>query len=401
PPLNDISPLPPTRYVAGIAAVAMLIVCFVPAPFTYAVLEADIDPMFEEPEVHAFPDEWVNNTLVLVNTGNTRLDAQIRIQDTTGWSVKFEKRIEFPDGIRNWSEPFDVLKVRSTNFTTYVNLSVSPNPDQELGDSRHFVVEIKYVSPAPTQSSGRGDARFRATVGWIEPRQVPGDSTIPVDWVEGFEVRFKNQVRQPDNGTTRFDMALNVEGGLRYTMTDASVEDMTPEEVNTTPPLSYIDLPNNGTAVLMIWVYAPPGTPETTGLRVDLWVAKSGMPGSATRLGFNLDVGTVDYDVSIKATSVEWFFTPGTEKNITFNLTSHSNVDTLVTINHTLTGPDSFEIIETPESPRVLSPDDSEILTFVVFANGDVDDEVTLEVTIHFGILQSSTVGTKLTIVSG
>ena len=401
PPLNDISPLTPSRYMAGVAAIIMLMVCFVPAPFTYAELQPDIDPAFEEPEVHVFPGELVNNTLVIVNTGNTKLTAQIRVQDVTGWGMEFQKRIKFPDGIRNWSEPFDVLKDRSTNFTTYVNLSVSPGPDLDLGDWRHFVVEIKYVSPPPSQATGKEDTRFRATVGWINPRHVPEDSTIPVDWVENFEVRFTNAVMRPDNRTTRFDLALNVEGGLRYTLTDSTVENMTSEEVNTTPPMAYIDLLNNGTARLMIWVYAPPGTPETTGLRVNLTVAVSGMPGTATLLGFGLDVGTEIYDVSISSPNEQWSFTPGTEKNITFALTSHSNVDTLVTINYSLTGPDGFEILEVPETPRILHPDDSEILTFVVFANGDVDDEVTLRVTIEFGVMQGSFAATSLVIVSG
>lgn len=401
PPLNDISPLPPTRYVAGIFAVFMLVVCFVPAPFTYADLQPDIDPIFEEPAVHVFPDEWVNNTLVIVNTGNTKLTAQIRVQDATGWEMEFQKRIKFPDGILNWSKPFDVPKDRSTNFTTYVNMSISPGPDLDLGDWRHFVVEIKYVSPPPSQATGKEDTRFRATVGWIDPRHVPEDSTIPVDWVEGFEVRFTNAVMRPDNSTTRFDLALNVEGGLRYTLTNSTVEDMTPEEVNTTPPMAYVDLLNNGTARLLIWVYAPPGTPETTGLRVDLWVAVSGMPGTASLLGFNLDVGTVLYDVSIRSTHTQWSFDPGTEKNITFNLTSHSNVDALVNITFTLTGPDGFEILETPVSPRVIEPGHSELLTVVVFASGDVDDEETLSVEIKFGVMQGSSAGTSLVIVSG
>jgi membrane-associated protease RseP (regulator of RpoE activity) len=398
PPLNDISPLPSSRYLAGVGAVLMLVVCFVPAPFMLVELEMEVEPSFEQPEVHVMPGEWVNNTLVIVNTGNTRLDARIRFVDTGGWGFQFEKGIEFKDGTESWSEPFDVGKLASTNFTTYVNFNVTPPADAVLGLRKDHMVQLRIRDPQGSQRNE--EVRFRAIVGWIEPRSVPPDSHMPVDMVMSYQVRFKNLVTDLENGTTRFDLALDVEGGLRHTLTDRSVASMTPGEVNTTPPLTLVDLENNETVELRIWIYAPPGTPETSGLRVDLWVARTGVPGSAMALSFGLDVGTISYEVAISSTSTQWSFAQGAEKNVTFDLTCRSNVDTALTINYTMTGPDAFEFALDPVTSMTLSPDETRVLTVTLFAKGDVDDEVTLRVRIEYGDLQESSVATVLAIES-
>ncbi|UCC92774.1 MAG: site-2 protease family protein [Thermoplasmata archaeon] len=399
PPLNDISPLPPSRYIYGVGAIVMLVICFVPAPFQLAELEPEVDPFFDQPEVHVLPGDWANNTLVLVNVGNTVVDAQVRIDDTDGWGFEFQEGMRFTDGFEEWSEPFLVSKNRSTNFTTYVNFSMTPQANASLGERYDFVFEIRYTDPQGT--TRLIDTRYRAVVGWVEPRFVPEDGDIPVDWVTSYTVRFKNLVTDRDNQTTRFDLALDVEGDLWNTLTDASVSDLTPEEVDSRPPLTHVDLSNNGTAELLIWIYAPPGTEEVSGLRVDLWVARAGVPTSAIPLGFQLDVGTIDYDVTISSPSTRWSFAPDGEKNVTFNLTSHGNVDTMVTISYEMTGPDAFEFSEDPLDTMTLSPGETQVLTVRLFATGDVDDEVSLKVEIEYGNLQASSVSTTLAIESG
>lgn len=397
PPLNDVSPLTPSRFAMGLAAIFMLVVCFVPAPFSFADLDPDIDPYFEEPEVHVFPGEWVNNTLVMVNTGNTRLDGQIRVQDASDWELEFDTRIEFPKGIESWSSSFAINKDSDKNHTTLINLTMSPQEGLDLGQRKDVVVEIKYTDP--NQGGRTEDARFRAKVGWVEPREVPDDSNVPLDMVRNYTVRFKNLVTHPDNGTTRFNVSLDVEGGLWHTLTNLSVVNLTPEEVSTTPPLDHVLLPNNGTAELRIWLYAPPGTLEASGLHVDLWVAQDGVPVSAMPIGFLVNVGTVDYQVSISSPHTQWSFAKDSQKNVTFNLTSRGNVDTEVSITYEMTGPDAFEFVGTPESSLVLVPDETRILTVVLFAKGDVDDTTTLRVEIEYGNLQGSSVSTILTIV--
>jgi membrane-associated protease RseP (regulator of RpoE activity) len=398
PPLNDISPLPPSRYIYGVGSIVMLVICFVPAPFMLADLDPSIDPYFEEPEVHTLPGDWVNNTLVILNTGNTQVDAEVRIDDTDGWGFEFERRVKFKQGLEDWSQPFTVSKSRSANFTTYVNFSMTPDPNATLGQRNDFVLEIRYKDP---QGKTRfDDARFRAVVGWVEPRLVPANDDLPVDWVTNYTVRFKNLVNDRDNLTTRFDLALDVEGELSHTLTDPSVDDMTPEEVNSTAPLTHVELENNETVELRIWVYAPPGTLMTSGLRVDLWVAKAGEPGSAIPMGFELDVGTVVHDVTISSPSTRWSFAPDGEKNVTFNLTSHGNVDTVVTISYDMIGPDAFEFAEDPRTSLTMAPDDTQVLTVRLFATGDVDDQVSLKVEIEYGNFQTSSVATTLAIES-
>lgn len=399
PPLNDISPLPPKGYLAGLAAVVMLVVCFVPAPFQFADLEPAVDPEFEEPVVHMFPGEWTNNTLVIVNTGNTRVDGELRVQNTFGWSFQFEERVKFKDDIQNWSSPVDIAKDRSTNFTTRLNVTLSPPRGAQLGDRADFTVQLRIADP--TGKTRMYDTHFRAYVGWIEPRQVPEDSSIPVDWVASFEVRFKNLVANLTTGSTVFDVALDVEGGLRHTLTNTSVEGMSPEEVNSTPPLDHLEMANNETTGLLIWVYAPPGTATVDELRVDLWVAPSGSPGSLTRLGFLLDVGSIVYDVSLSSPHPEWSFEPDGEKNVIFNLTSHSNVDVNVTIDYSMTGPDAFEFSEEPPAHYLIRPGRTDVFTVTLFAKGDVDDTVSLRVEISYGVGQASSVTIMLVIVSG
>ncbi len=397
PPLNDISPLSPSRFAMGMAAIFMLVVCFVPAPFSYADLDPDIDPYFEESEVHVLPGEWVNNTLVLVNTGNTRLEGQIRVQDAGDWELEFDKRIEFPDGVEEWSESFTINKDSDKNHTTRINLTMTPDQGLGLGERKDIVVEIRYEDP---NGGGRTeDTRFRAWVGWIEPREVPEDSDLPEDVVRNYTVRFKNLVTHPTNGTTRFNMSLEVGGGLWHTLTGLNVTEMTPMEIDTTPPMDHVLLPNNGTAELRIWLYAPPGTLENTSVPVDLWVALDGVPSSAMPIGFAVNVGIVDYEVSISSPHTQWSFAKDSEKNVTFNLTSRGNVDTEVSISYDMTGPDAFEFVGTPESSLVLAPDDTRILTVVLFAKGEVDDTATLRVEIEYGNLQGSSVSTILTIV--
>jgi membrane-associated protease RseP (regulator of RpoE activity) len=396
PPLNDVSPLTPSRFIMGLGAIVMLVICFVPAPFTFADLNADIEAHFDEAEVHVLPGEWVNDTLVIVNTGNTRLEGKIRVKDTGDWNMTFDESVKFPNGVEEWSGSFDINKDSDKNHTTRINVTLSPADGSELGDRRHFVVEIRYNDP---NGGGRTeDVRFRATVGWVEPREVPGDSNLPEDMVRNYTVRFKNLVSHPANGTTRFNMSLEVGGGLRATLTDPNITLATPEEVNGTPPMDHIILPNNGTAEVLIWLYAPPGTSKTSGLPVDLWVEREGDPASAMAISFSVNVGTVVYEVSISSPHTQWSFAKGSAKNVTFNLTSRGNVDTTVSITYEMTGPDAFEFVGTPESSLVLAPDETRILTVVLFASGEVDDSVTLRVDIDYGNMQGSSVSTVLTI---
>ncbi|MCK4969247.1 MAG: hypothetical protein KAS77_01920, partial [Thermoplasmata archaeon] len=198
----------------------------------------------------------------------------------------------------------------------------------------------------------------------------------------------------------RFDLDLHIEGDLDYTLTDSNIKNLTPEDVARTPPLPYIDLGNNETAELLIWVYPPPGTPSAPDLQVSLNMTLRGDNSSTTTIGFPLAVGDVVFDVSISSTYLSWNFTKDEIKNVTFRLVSHSTVDTYVAINYSFDGDDAFEFAETPVEEMVLLPDEDRGFTVLLFAKGNVGDVTELTVEISYGLNQGSSVTTVLRITT-
>jgi hypothetical protein len=271
---------------------------------------------------------------------------------------------------------------------------MSPGPSHEVGNRTDFVVEVRFTDP--NNNRGTDFARFRATVGWVVPVDVPSEDNVPLDEVINYTVRFKNLVSHPDNGTTRFNVSLALEGPLSYTLTGPNVTDMTPGEVNTTPPLDHVLLANNGTADLRVWVYAAPDVTQTPGVQVELLVGRDGEPRSLTTIGFVLNVGTVVYEVSLSSTDLQWSFVQGSSKNVTFNMVNRGNVQTLVTIAYDLTGAASFDI--GGPSSLTLAPGEERVLPVEVRATGEVDDSATLKVEISYGNLQTSSASTLLEI---
>ena len=398
PPLNDISPLPANRMFVGVATLIMLVVCFVPAPFMPADLDPQLEASFEHPDLNVGLNGDINNTLVLLNTGNTKMPVVMRLQNHHNWTVEFDKRVKFKEGLTGWSESFTVPKERSNNFTTYLNMSIAPPQGAQAGESVDFIIVIEYddgdgkrVRLTPT---------FRAVVGWISPRDVPEDAFVPLGSIKSFEVWFENLVTNTSNGPTRFDLDLHIPGGLEYTLTDANIRNLTSEDVNRTPQLGHIDLENNATAELRIWVYAPPGVPEARDLPVYLNVTQEGVPRSLTTIGFPLSVGPIIHDVSISSPFVSWNFTKNEVKNVTFILVSHSNVETELLVTYTLTGDDAFEFAEDPVEVIFVLPHEVRTLTVMLYSKGDVDEVSPLTVEISYGSNQRSSVTTQLRIAA-
>ncbi len=398
PPLNDISPLPPNRWYMGAATVILLVICFVPAPFAPAELSPEIEIEFDEPDINIGLNTSANNTLVFYNSGNTRVEVKMRLQNDHGWIYTFDDKVKFDGLVTEWSDPFTIAKDKSTNFTTYINVTVIPPVDAVAGDTVDFVVEVEYTDESDERV--RETPRFRAVVGWIEPRDVPENAFVAVDTVKSFEVWFKNLVTNRSGGDSRFDLDLHIEGDLDYTLTDSNIKNLTPEDVARTPPLPYIDLGNNETAELLIWVYPPPGTPSAPDLQVSLNMTLRGDNSSKTTIGFPLAVGDVVFDVSISSTYLAWNFTKDEIKNVTFRLVSHSTVDTYVAINYSFDGDDAFEFAETPVEEMVLLPDEDRGFTVVLFAKGNVGDVTELTVEISYGLNQGSSVTTVLRITT-
>jgi membrane-associated protease RseP (regulator of RpoE activity) len=398
PPLNDISPLPPNRWYVGAATLILLVVCFVPAPFMPAELSPDLEIEIDEPDINVGLNASGDNTLVFRNEGNTRVDVKMRLQSDHEWTFTFDDKVDFDGLVTEWSEPFTIAKDKSTNYTTYVNVTVEPPEAAVAGDSVDFVVEVEYTDESDERV--RETPHFRAVVGWIEPRDVPEDAFVPVDTVRSFEVSFNNMVTNRSGGDTRFDLDLHIEGDLDYTLTDSNIKNLTREDLALTPPLPHIDLGNNDTAQLLIWVYPPPGTPSATGLQVSLNVTYRGDDSSTTTIGFSLVVSDVVFDVSISSTYLSWNFTKDGIKNVTFRLVSHSTVDTYVAINYSFDGDDAFEFTGTRVEEILLLPGEDRGLTVVLFAPGDVGDMTELTVEISYGLNQGSSVKTVLRITT-
>ena len=146
PPLDEISPLPKNRMVLGVAVVVMLILSFVPTPFTLSEPEPNLEAEFEHPLLVMGPGEERENTLILQNTGNTHVSVKLRLWDTHGWDVEFDENLSFPNGHSMWSERFTIEKDRSTNYTT--NITVIVGVPFDFHDSEvTFVVDVSYYGP--------------------------------------------------------------------------------------------------------------------------------------------------------------------------------------------------------------------------------------------------------------
>ena len=99
PPLNDVTELPDGRKIVGIAAAAMLILCFVPIPISTVPVNYDFT-FQEEGSVQALPnlnindyrsasDSWQNITyhIQIANTGNMPLELEFDIATSTNSTV--------------------------------------------------------------------------------------------------------------------------------------------------------------------------------------------------------------------------------------------------------------------------------------------------------------------------
>lgn len=395
PPLNDRSPPPRSRILVGLATVVMLVLCFVPATIVPTELDPQIEPAFEHPVLHVGQASEVNNTIVIFNSGNTKMDVSFRLPYPHGWYTAFDERITFKNGYVSWSEPFTVPKDRSTDFTTYINMTVGPPNDADLGDRVDFMVEIKtYDVNGKTHT-----IHFRAIVGWIEPLEVPEGATVKVGQVANLEVHFKNTVTNGSHGSTRFDLDLDIDGDIDCTLTESDIENMTPHEIATTPPLSLIELGNNRTAELVVWVYVAPGSPVASDLMVLLKVSPEGAPGSLDTIEFPLSVDTTTHKVAIQMNSLSWEFNEDEMKNITFELRSYGNVDTEVDLFYDLKGDNAFEFVTDPVENVVVQRGGRLSLSVELNARGELYDEATLTIEARYGDDQISSEQTSLSIV--
>ena len=304
----------------------------------------------------------------------------LRLLDTHGWDVAFDSMVEFrfsaiimKNGwqtvgidVTSWSESFTVDRDESSNFTTPIGIEVGPPSDAEQGDRVGFVVEALW--PDVDGILQTSEARFGAVVGWIDVLEVPEDSMIGQGTVTSFDVSFKNLVTAPLEGTTTFQFSLSMGGGLDHTLTDRSVEDLTAQEVASTPAMTHLEMENNGTAELRIWVISQEWVDGPVELEVLLAVHVPDQPASRTGITFQLTVFDPVHDIVLVSNEADWYFRKGEEKEVTFLITSRGNLDTTIEFTYTVNQTDAFRPMQPLVEEMVLSHSEVRTLAVIVLA---------------------------------
>ncbi len=331
PPLNDVTPLPPSRFMVGAVAFIMLAICFVPVPLAPSPLNPAMDAHFEPPDINVAPDGWANTTLVFNNTGNTKFDVVLRIQDDHGWNVTFDKRLKW-----NSRAGEGTILVRKSgdgpDFITRLNVTVQPPEGSELGTRETFTIEMKYNDNDIVE---RAFAKFTATVGWVSSRDEPQPRSVGVDTVSRIPLRFKNHIHDVDGVPTPFAIGLELPQGIQGVLTNTSVNISTPEALTEARPIGGQALTDNETLTVVLWLYAPPGTPVQNDLRANVLFEPMGHNITVV-LGVLFDVVNPSYAVTIEPQYGNVTFVRGVQKVVAFDLRSYGSVNTTVRFTYTI-----------------------------------------------------------------
>ncbi len=320
PPLNDISPLPPDRWMVGASAFILLMVCFVPAPFEPTALQPELEVEFEDPYLNVALDGSVDATLLIHNTGNTRLPAYVELLEDYGWDITYHKQLKETGDEDVYR--FTANKDRSKNFTTSLRMTITPKATAKAFEREVFVWEVSYNDEDDKKRTI--NPRLTVTVGWMDP--VLQDGLVEVDEPTPLPVGLRNWVYRPDGNDTVWDLDLEVPGGLDYTLTNGSMDNLSAEEVGQLESLPSIGIGNNDSAELLVWVYAPEGTPQTLAVAVNLTVTLAEDPTVSFLLQFQIDIVPAIYDVAMLSFSNAYYFEPAEQKYIPFRVTSNSTV---------------------------------------------------------------------------
>ena len=161
PPLNDLTRLDPVRQLVGVAAVAILVLTFIPQPFV--ITSAQRSLAFETLAGTALPsletDVSVGKTVILsfvVNTtGGFREQIGLRVDprnlDVLGWSILF-RDVRVTDGTRDRT-----TSVNADNVTVAVNATEWAVVDLEVSVPSGF-------SPVPSSPQFVVDGRLEGDI---------------------------------------------------------------------------------------------------------------------------------------------------------------------------------------------------------------------------------------------
>jgi membrane-associated protease RseP (regulator of RpoE activity) len=379
PPLNDISPLPPTRYIAGAGAIIMLLICFVPVPIAASPFNPSLDSHMVQSDINVPPDGWANATVVFNNTGNTRFDVEVELQEDHGWNVTFDARLKDVTGHKR--DVLNLRKDKSTNFTTYLNLTLRPPGGADLGERETFTIGIYYQDGGGTWHPSF--EKFTATVGWFELKDAPGLTHVAIDTMTDVPVTIKSRVHDGEGADpVPFSMALVLPPGIEGTVTEANRTELTVQEMRAGQPLGGVALRDNETATVRVWLYAAPGTPVGDGLVANLSVRPNGTNATG-RVTLPFDVVNPIFDVGIIPSSDDVEFQKGVQKTVAFQLVSRSTVDVTVRLNYTIDSA-NFTIVSRVDE-IVLPPGADLTKSITIDPSGEVGAASTLVVSITYG----------------
>jgi membrane-associated protease RseP (regulator of RpoE activity) len=382
PPLNDISPLPPDRWAVGFSAFLLLMVCFVPAPFVPPDLNAEIEVELEDPDLNVALGSSVNATMLIHNTGNTRVTVQMELVEDHGWNFTFHRGKNLTISKRDPDLVFvNAGRFRSTNFTTTVDMTITPREGAGLYERVDFTLEVAYEDENEKVKVLR--PKLTVTVGWLEP--TTQDGLVEVGTPTAIPISFRNWVFHSNGTDTLWDVGLEIPGDLDYTLTNDSVENLTAVQVGQLEPMAQVGLGNNDTADLLVWVFAPNGTPQTLDVPVNLTVTLAEDPTKEFDLSFIVDVVPALYNVSLIAFSNAYYFDYSAmeTKYIPFRVISNSTVPVSFAITYEF-DENNWTATEKDEVGS-LEPGESKDFHIILAIEGEVGARSDLVVTVDFG----------------
>jgi hypothetical protein len=357
----------------------MLLICFVPVPIAPSPFNPSLDSHMLQSDINVPPDGWANATVEFNNTGNTRFDVEVELQEDHGWNVTFDARLKHEKDHKR--DVLDLRKDKSTNFTTQLNLSLRPPDGAELGDRETFTIGIYYQDGGGTWHPSF--EKFTATVGWFEPKDVPEVIHVAIDTMTGVPVTIKSRVHDGEgNAPVPFSMALVLPQGIEGTVTAGNRTELTVQEMRAGQPLGGVALRDNETATVRVWLYAAPGTPVGDGLVANLSVRPSGTNATG-RVTLPFDVVNPIYDVGIIPSSDDVEFQKGVQKTVAFQLVSRGTVDVTVRLNYTI---DSTNFTIVSRVDEILLPPGADLTkSITIDPSGEVGSASTLVVSITYG----------------
>jgi membrane-associated protease RseP (regulator of RpoE activity) len=381
PPLNDVSPLPPSRWIMGAGAILILLICFVPVPIEPFPVNPDLDLHMLDQDLNTGINESVNATLVLINNGNGRFPVHLKLLEDHGWNVSWDEGIKWKDKRDDFQE-MQLPKDPKTNFTTYVNFTVTPGPNANQGDRKSFEVIVAYENEAERDVTHF--PKFTVTVGWIEVEETPGRSDLTVGILQDYEVKFKNLVHPHPNASTDFNLSFALLDGIDHAITFANITALTVEELYEVESIESLSLGDNETAALRVWLYAPPGTEEREGQLVELTVSLADEPNVTSSLDFTLDVYGPPV-ITIEPLYPTVSFVKNTEKEVFYRVVSdgHMDVRARFTFNFSNEWDDvNWTIVENADEERTIEAGSNQTWSLKIYATGEVGTETDLVITV-------------------